>query len=57
MNSTKCVKCKDKTWRQCCVDCEIKHLICHACNETITYKGRLQQFNIQYGIPNLYIIC
>ena len=56
MSSTKCVNGKDKTWRRCCVDCENKLLINYVCNETITRKGRLQLFDIQYSHPNQYLI-
>ena len=56
MNSTKCVNGKDKNWRQCCVDCEIKILISYVGNETITHKGRLQHFDIHYSHPNQYLI-
>ena len=53
MNSTKCDKCKDRAWRQCCDDCQNKTLIRRVFKEDIPYKDRFNHVNIPYTNLNI----
>ena len=57
MISTKCDKCKNKALCWSCNECQSKPFQCFVCNETITYRERLDHLQTHLNNPTQYLVC